>query len=429
VVERADLGVNLVEDFKYWKVYLLGLGFFGISVLWPLYNAYVPIFLKDFALPSFVIGFIMTIDNLFAIFMLPYIGTLSDQTRTRIGRRKPYILVGAPLGALFFALIPLFKDLGSLALMMFVIILMNFSMALFRSPLIAFMPDVTPSEKRSQANGIINFMGGFGALLAYFAGKPLYDANKAYPFLAGAALMLLANLLVVLFVDEPSQYKVEGERLNASETLKKGSKELLENLRDVFASKEKSLMMMLASIFLWFVGFNAIETFFTSYAKFHMNISESTGALVLGVFSLSFMIFALPAGFIGAKLGRRKTIRLGLTVIVVCLLIAILFSRFLTSGTLLLLFYLVFAVSGAGWALVNVNSLPMVVDMTRSEKVGGYTGLYYFFSMASNIVAPPLAGAFIDLVGYGSLFVFSVVFLLISYVTMGFVKRGEKAEG
>ncbi|HBT39757.1 MAG: Major facilitator superfamily MFS_1 [Thermotoga sp. 50_1627] len=428
MAQRTDLGVNFVEDFKYWKVYLLGLGFFGISVMWPLYNAYVPIFLKDFALPSFLIGLIMTIDNFFAIFMLPFIGTLSDQTRTRIGRRKPYILAGAPLGALFFALIPLCKDLGSLALMMFIIILMNFSMALFRSPLIAFMPDITPSEKRSQANGIINFMGGFGALLAYFAGKPLYDANKAYPFLAGAALMLLANLLVVLFVDEPSQYRVRNEKLDVSDTLRKGSKELMENLRDVFASREKSLMMMLTSIFLWFVGFNAIETFFTSYAKFHMNISESTGALVLGVFSLSFMIFALPAGFIGARLGRRKTIRLGLTIMVVCLLIAIVFSSLLRDSALLFLFYLVFAISGAGWALVNVNSLPMVVDMTRSEKVGGYTGLYYFFSMAANIVAPPLAGAFIDLAGYGSLFVFSIVFLLTSYATMGFVRRGEKAE-
>ncbi|MBC7123499.1 MAG: MFS transporter, partial [Pseudothermotoga sp.] len=167
---------------------------------------------------------------------------------------------------------------------------------------------------------------------------------------------------------------------------------------------------------------------FTSYAKFHMNISESTGALVLGVFSLSFMIFALPSGFIGARLGRKKTIRLGLTIIVVCLLIAVVFSRLLRDSALLFLFYLVFAISGAGWALVNVNSLPMVVDMTRSEKVGGYTGLYYFFSMAANIVAPPLAGAFIDLAGYGSLFVFSIVFLVTSYVTMGFVRRGERAE-
>lgn len=417
-----------MEQFRYWKIYLLGFGFFGISVLWPLYNAYVPIFLKDFALPSFIIGLIMTIDNFFAILMLPYIGTLSDQTRTKLGRRKPYILIGAPLGALFFALIPFCKDIGSLGLMMFVIILMNFSMALFRSPVIALMPDITPSEKRSQANGIINFMGGFGALLAYFAGKPLYDANKAYPFLAGAVLMLIANFLVLLFIKEPAEYRVKGERVKIAETIEKGSKELVENLKEVFVSKEKSLMMMLLSIFFWFVGFNAIETFFTSYAKFHLGISESTGALVLGVFSLSFMIFALPAGFIGAKLGRKKTIRLGLSIIVICLLAVILLSRLFTGTMLLNLLYVMFALSGTGWALVNVNSLPMVVDMTKVEKVGGYTGLYYFFSMAANIVAPPLAGAFIDFLGYRSLFAFSIVFLLASYMTMSSVKRGERAE-
>lgn len=417
-----------MEQFRYWKIYLLGFGFFGISVLWPLYNAYVPIFLKDFALPSFIIGLIMTIDNFFAILMLPYIGTLSDQTRTKLGRRKPYILIGAPLGALFFALIPFCKDIGSLGLMMFVIILMNFSMALFRSPVIALMPDITPSEKRSQANGIINFMGGFGALLAYFAGKPLYDANKAYPFLAGAVLMLIANFLVLLFIKEPAEYRVKGERVKIAETIEKGSRELVENLKEVFVSKEKSLMMMLLSIFFWFVGFNAIETFFTSYAKFHLGISESTGALVLGVFSLSFMIFALPAGFIGAKLGRKKTIRLGLSIIVICLLAVILLSRLFTGTMLLNLLYVMFALSGTGWALVNVNSLPMVVDMTKVEKVGGYTGLYYFFSMAANIVAPPLAGAFIDFLGYRSLFAFSIVFLLASYMTMSSVKRGERAE-
>lgn len=417
-----------MEQFRYWKIYLLGFGFFGISVLWPLYNAYVPIFLKDFALPSFIIGLIMTIDNFFAILMLPYIGTLSDQTRTKLGRRKPYILVGAPLGALFFALIPFCKDIGSLGLMMFVIILMNFSMALFRSPVIALMPDITPSEKRSQANGIINFMGGFGALLAYFAGKPLYDANKAYPFLAGAVLMLIANFLVILFIREPAEYRVKGEKVKIAETIEKGSRELVENLKEVFVSKEKSLMMMLLSIFFWFVGFNAIETFFTSYAKFHLGISESTGALVLGVFSLSFMIFALPSGFIGAKLGRKKTIRLGLSVIVICLLAVILLSRLFTGTMLLNLLYVMFALSGTGWALVNVNSLPMVVDMTKVEKVGGYTGLYYFFSMAANIVAPPLAGAFIDFLGYRSLFAFSIVFLFASYMTMSSVKRGERAE-
>ncbi|MGJ8454199.1 SLC45 family MFS transporter [Pseudothermotoga sp. U03pept] len=418
-----------MKEFSYSKVFLLGFGFFGISVLWPLYNAYVPIFLKDFALSSFLIGIVMTIDNIFAIVMLPYIGTLSDQTRTRFGRRKPYILVGAPLGALFFLLIPLMRSAKSLFMMMVVIIVMNFSMALFRSPVIALMPDITPSKYRSQANGIINFMGGFGALLAYFAGKPLYDANNAYPFFIGAALMLFANLLVCLFIKEPEEYTQPQDSSKVIETVKKGNKELMSNLRDVLFSKEKSLLFMLLSILLWFIGFNALETFFTSYAKFHLSISESTGALVLGVFSLTFMLFSIPAGIIGSKIGRKKTISIGLLVLVLCLFLVVIVSIFLDGKSILLpMFFLLFAISGTGWALVNVNSLPMVVDMTKSEKVGGYTGLYYFFSMAANIFAPPLAGIFIDTLGYSSLMVFSIIFVILSFVTMRFVRRGEATQ-
>ncbi len=415
-----------MTKFSYKKVFLLGFGFFGISVLWPLYNAYVPIFLKDFALSSFVIGIVMTIDNLFAIVMLPYIGTLSDQTRTKLGRRKPYILVGAPLGALFFCLIPLMRDLNSLFLMMIVIIMMNFSMALFRSPVIALMPDITPSTYRSQANGIVNFMGGFGALLAYFAGKVLYDAHYSYPFFVGASLMLLANILVILFIREPKEYTEIQNKARAFETVRKGNKELLENLKEIFRSKEKSLLFILMSILLWFIGFNALETFFTSYAKFYLNISESTGALVLGVFSLTFMLFSIPAGLIGSKIGRKKTISIGLLVLILCLLIVVVTSSISQNKSMLLsTFFLLFAISGMGWALVNVNSLPMVIDMTRSEKTGGYTGLYYFFSMAANIFAPPLAGVFIDKVGYPSLMIFSIVFVALSFLTMRFVKRGE----
>ncbi|WP_041082309.1 SLC45 family MFS transporter [Thermotoga profunda] len=415
-----------MTKFSYKNVFLLGFGFFGISVLWPLYNAYVPIFLKDFALSSFVIGIVMTIDNLFAIFMLPYIGTLSDQTRTRFGRRKPYILFGAPLGALFFCLIPLMRDTKSLFLMMTVIVIMNFSMALFRSPVIALMPDITPSAYRSQANGIINFMGGFGALLAYFAGKPLYDAHYSYPFFAGALLMIFANVLVIVFIREPKEYTITQDKVSVIETVKKGNKELLDNLKDVFHSKERSLLFILLSILFWFIGFNALETFFTSYAKFYLNISESTGALVLGVFSLTFMLFSIPAGLIGSRIGRKKTISIGLLILMLCLLIVVIISAFSQNKSILLsMFFMLFAISGMGWALVNVNSLPMVVDMTKSEKVGGYTGLYYFFSMAANIFAPPLAGVFIDTLGYQSLMVFSIIFVTLSFVTMRFVRRGE----
>ncbi|MEM2274474.1 MAG: MFS transporter [Thermofilum sp.] len=201
-----------LQKFSYGKIFLLGFGFFGISVIWSIYNSYVPVFLKEHALPSWLVGFIMTIDNIFAVVLLPYIGVLSDLTRTRLGRRKPYILAGAPPAALTFALIPLLR--GELIPMMIVILLMNLSMALFRSPVIAFMPDVTPSEYRSQANGIINFMGGVGSLLAFFAGSWLYRLNPTYPFIASAVLLAASSFLVIVLVDEPEEFKVKGGKSN-----------------------------------------------------------------------------------------------------------------------------------------------------------------------------------------------------------------------
>jgi len=423
-------------EFKYSRIFLLGFGFFGISIIWSLYNAYIPIFLQDtFKMSRTVTGFVMTIDNLFAVLLLPFLGALSDMTRTRLGRRKPYILLGAPSAALMFALIPIARGHGSIALFMGTIILMNFFMALFRSPVIAFMPDITPSEKRSQANGVINFMGGVGALLAYFGGKVLYDMNYAYPFFAGAAIMLIANLMVVLFVPEPEEYRVPGERISLrrllSETSHKSFGELKENLKDVFASHERSLLFILLSIFLWFVAFNSIETFFTSYAKYHLGIEESTGAFMMGVVSLSFMLFAIPAGLIGGRIGRKKTITAGLILVSAVMLMAYLLgeaskpeSSALTDPVVLK-FMVLFFFGGVGWALVNVNSLPMVVDMTTEEKLGGYTGLYYFFSQAANLVAPPLAGAFLDVIGYKTLLPFAVVFFLLSVITMQFVRRGD----
>ena len=207
---------------KFSTLFLLGFGFFGISIVWPLYNAYVPIFLKDFSLSSTSIGFIMTIDNIFAIFMLPLIGVLSDQTRTRLGRRMPYILFGAPLAGLFFALIPITRELHLLWFMMLNIIFMNFFMALFRSPVIALMPDITPSKYRSQANGIINFMGGLGALIAYFVGKPLYDKNYALPFWLGALVMVIALILVVFFIKEDEKYRIKNdEKIKLNNVFKK----------------------------------------------------------------------------------------------------------------------------------------------------------------------------------------------------------------
>ncbi len=409
------------QKFKLGKTFVLGFGFLGVSIIWALYNAYVPIFLKSgFHLSSFVIGLIMTIDNVFAILLLPYLGAMSDRTRTRLGRRRPYILGGAPFAALFFILIPYATLTKSLSLMMTTIILMNLAMAFFRTPVIALMPDIIPSKFRSQANGIINFMGGLGALLVYFGGKKLYDANIAYPFIVGGLTMLAASLIVVIFIREDRPVDVGESNDNPPISLKESFIALMENLKDV-ALGEKSLMFILLAIFSWFVGFNALETFFTSYAKFYLHVKASTGALILGMFVLSFMVFSLFAGFIGAKHGRRKTIQEGLLLVSVIMFISLFVHSFWTLS-------LLFLVGGIGWALVNVNSLPMVVDMTTLKKVGGYTGLYYFASQAANIIAPPLAGIAIDRFGYPALLTFSVVFFVIAFVFMIFVKRGEIVE-
>jgi Na+/melibiose symporter-like transporter len=409
--------MNEKQAFSVSKTFLLGFGFFGVSVIWSLYNAYVPIFLKStFGLRSSVIGTIMTIDNIFAILLLPFFGALSDRTRTRLGRRRPYILVGSILALIFFVLIPYFNTVQILGLMMLTIILMNLSMALFRSPVVALMPDITPSKFRSQANGIINFMGGLGALLVFFGGKPLYDRRTSLPFLVGGLVMFAASMLVVIFVKEPA---VGDEVKPGAGTVSfKGSMhELIANLKDVFAG-EKSLFFILLGILFWFIGFNALETFFTSYAKYHLGMKESTGALILGFFSVTFMVTSIASGFLGSRIGRKRTIRIGLVVLVGILLISLFVRQFLPLA-------LVFVVGGFGWALVNVNSLPMVVDMTTLAKVGGYTGLYYFFSQAASIAAPPLAGLLIDAFGYASLMIFASLMFFLAFIIMSFVKRGE----
>ena len=399
------------------RTFLLGLGFFGVSVIWAMYNAYVPIFLKEnFNLRSTIIGLVMTIDNILAILLLPYLGALSDRTRTHLGRRRPFILVGSALALVFFLLIPAANAFQRLGLMMLTIVAMNLSMALFRSPVIALMPDITPSRFRSQANGIINFMGGLGALLVFFGGKPLYDRRPSLPFIVGGLVMFASSLLVVIFIREPAPAREEAGRSSLADSFRA----LGANLKDVFAG-EKSLFFILLAILCWFIGYNAIETFFTSYAKYHLGMKESTGALILGFFSVTFMAASLGAGFVAVRLGRNRTIRIGLLAVGATMVLALFLKSFLPLAA-------VFAVGGLAWSLVNVNSLPMVVDMTTLEKVGGYTGLYYFFSQAANIIAPPVAGVLIDAFGYASLMVFASVLFVAAFFIMSLVRRGEVAE-
>ena len=407
---------------NYVKIFLLGFGFFGVSVIWATYNAYVPIFLANkFALDPRWIGFFMTLDNIAALLIQPPVGAWSDRLRTPIGRRMPFILIGAPIAALAFGLIPLASILPLFVACTSTLLL---SMALWRTPVIALMPDITPSQYRSQANGIINFMGGVGAIVAFLGGAKLYELNPAYPFWLGSALVLLSALFVFIFIREPRVYESVEEKPS-----------MVHSLKEVMQDKERSALRLLLAIFFWFVGYNAIEAFFTLYAQNHLGLSESDGARLLGHLSLIFVLFALPAGYIGGRIGRRVTILVG-----ICLIVAMMLSIFSLSPSILTIqlaqppvlgtmpvisLFLMFA--GAAWALININSLPMVVDMTDAVRLGTYTGLYYLFSTLAAIAGPNVNGWIIAISGgnYNSIMLVGPFFFALALILMLGVRRGE----
>lgn len=418
--------------FNYGKIFLLGFGFFGVSVIWGVYNAFVPIFLANkFHLAPAFIGFFMTLDNIAALFIQPPVGAWSDRLRTPIGRRLPFILVGAPITALAFGFIPLASVLPLFVACTSTLLL---SAALWRTPVVALMPDITPSEKRSQANGIINFMGGIGTIIALQTGGMLYKLSPAFPFWLGSTLVVIAALIVFLFIKEPKDY-LESDQPQPS---------MIESLQEVLNDEEKSGARILFAIFFWFIGYSAVETFFTLYAQEHLGIDAGDGATLLSVFPLFFVLFAIPSGVIAARIGRRVAILFGLTLISVILALFYILPastlltpiaplplvgiplteggpRMLTMAGLLLM------IGGIGWAFVNINSLPMVVELTTVARLGTFTGLYYLFSTLSAIVGPNVNGWAIQLTGnnYNVIMLIAPFFLLTAFVFMLGVRRGE----
>ncbi len=408
--------------FNYGKIFLLGFGFFGTSVIWSVYNAFVPIFLANkFNMAPALIGFFMTLDNIAALFIQPPVGAWSDRLRTPLGRRLPFILIGAPLSALAFGLIPI---AAVLPLFVACTVSLLLTMALWRTPVVALMPDITPSDKRSQANGIINFMGGVGAIIAFLVGSMLYRANPAFPFWMGSGLVVLAAALVLIFIREPHHYE-DAER----------TPNMFVSLQAVLLDEDKSALRLFLAIFFWFVGYNAIEAFFTLYAVNHLGLNEADGASLLGHLSLIFVLFALVAGVIGARIGRRVTISAG--IILLGSLIAVLFvlppdllatplAKLPAVGTLRVISLFLMG-AGAAWALININSLPMVVDLVEDARIGTYTGLYYLFSTLAAIAGPNINGWIVQATGndYNNVMLVAPIFMALALIMMWGVRRGE----
>ncbi len=415
----------MTKKFGYGKIFLLGFGFFGVSIIWGVYNAFVPIFLQDkFHLEPAVIGFFMTLDNIAALFIQPPVGVWSDRLRTTIGRRMPFIVIGAPISAVAFGLIPIAAILPFFVACTSTLLL---SMAFWRTPVIALMPDITPSEKRSQANGIINLMGGLGAIISFLGGSALYKMNPSFPFWLGSALVVVSAILVLVFIREPRDYEETEKQPN-----------MFESLREVFQDEDKSALCIFFAIFFWFLGYTAIEAFFTLYAKNYLGMNEADGSRLLGHLSLFFVLFALVAGFIGGKIGRRITISFGI-IMLAGLIAGMYFTAPATLTTVLTqlpvlgqipVISIFLMLAGIAWALININSLPMVVDMTTAARLGTFTGLYYLFSTLSAIAGPNVNGWLIQLTGndYNMIMLFSPIFLIVALVLMFGVRRGEAVQ-
>ncbi|HSN93525.1 MAG TPA: MFS transporter [Anaerolineaceae bacterium] len=410
--------------FNFSKLFVIGLGFFGVSVLWSIYNTYVPLLLANrFSLDAGLIGFFMTLDNIAALFIQPLVGSWSDRMRSPLGRRLPFILIGAPVAAVAFGLVPL-----ATALPLFVACTVTtiLAMAFWRTPVVALMPDVTPSMYRSQANGIINFMGGLGVVIGTSVAASLVKVNAAAPFWFGSGLMLFAAVLVLIFVREPKSHQPEINDIKPT---------LLESVKELFSPKNRSGLGIFFAILFWFIAYNAIEAFLSLYGVNFLGLSESDAGRLITSVSFAFLIFAIPSGFIGAKFGRKKTILTGL-VIMAAVLVAVFvgqsqnITQVLTKLPLLGNFMplsILLMLAGIGWSFININSLPMVVDQTDSSRVGTFTGLYYLFSTLAAILGPIINGQIIRLTGnnYGTIMILGPIFFGLAFVAMLTVRKGE----
>ncbi|WP_147532802.1 SLC45 family MFS transporter [Bacillus marasmi] len=385
------------------KTWLLGFGFFSISIGWALYNGFVPFFLDDYLTSTALIGFLMTLDNYVALFLQPYIGHMSDRTNTKFGKRMPFLLVGIPVAALFFALIPFHSQLLTLIIFM---VCMNLSMAIFRSPTIALMPDITVEHDRAKANGIINFMGGCGAILAFSIGSFLFKMNETLPFLAVAAIFLIALWII---------FKNINEKRDAIEYTVQTTTNKIPYMKEL----NPATIFLLLAIFFWFIAIQGMEALFTLYGVKELGLTESSSAFSLAFFSLSFVLSSIPCGHYGAKYGMKKMIMIGIVGLIGVFLV-------LNWVKTVLALRLILLIGGVFWACININAYPFIVKTGSEQSFGTRTGLYYLVSSLSAIISPPMLGLLIDYWGFGILFFAAAISMLIALVFMTIVKSDSE---
>ncbi|NLL71953.1 MAG: SLC45 family MFS transporter [Clostridiales bacterium] len=408
---------------NYKRTFFVGFAFLSICAFWELYEGVIPKMLEGtFGLGETVVGAIMAIDNVLALFLLPLLGALSDKVRTPIGRRMPFIIIGTLLASVFIILLPIADYQGNIILFMIALAIVLVAMASYRSPAVALIPDVTPKPLRSKANAIINFMGTLGGIYALVMTLFLYkdDGSINLPvFISVVAIMLLSVIFLMTTIKENKLREKAREEEKEFDIDEETATDDIGSNEEMSADVRRSFIFILASIFLWFFAYNAVKTAFSRYADKVWGLGGGTYTLPLMVAFGAALISYIPIGIISSKIGRKKTIIGGIIILTLSYLCGTLFSQ--PSP----LINVVFAFTGIGWASINVNSYPMVVEMCRNSDTGKYTGYYYTCSMAAQIITPIFSGFLMEKIGYEILFPYAVIFSLASLATMLFVKHGD----
>ena len=408
---------------------LVGLAFMSISAFWQLYDFAIPLILKNtYKLGDTAAGAVMAMDNIVALFLLPLFGALSDKCRMKMGRRMPFMLFGGFAAAVLALCVPGAAKVASLPVFLALLACLLITMATFRSPTVALMPDVTPKPLRSKANAIINLMGAVGGalvlLLTNFLLKTVNAAGETvsdYTYLfATVAALIMGAMLVIRAVIPERKLAAETDEINRRLDADKPAEPVVNtHTRKLNKAEMTSLVLILCSVSLWFMGYNAVTTAFSKYADTVFAVKEATAANCLLVGTVVAIISYWPVGVLSSKLGRKKMIMGGIALLMVAFLCAGLLTK------LSLIAYVLFALVGMGWASIGVNSYPMVVELASGGDVGKYTGYYYTFSMAAQVLTPILSGALLEHVGYWTLFPYAFVMLTLAMLTMSRVKHGD----
>ena len=402
---------------NYKRTVLIGMAFLSICSFWQMYDNIIPLILKNtFHLGETVTGAIMAADNILALFLLPLFGSLSDHIDTPFGKRMPFILTGTGCAFVFLLLLPIADRNGNLPLFITALFFVLISMGLYRSPAVALMPDLTPKPLRSKGNAVINLMGAVGGVYALVMISLLVGSGATpdyFPLFLSIGLLMLFSIAILYFTVPEKKLRAQMDTQNESDKTAPASTANLP--REV----KRSLFFILLSVALWYIAYNAVTTAFSRYATHVWGLENGGYANCLMVATVAAIISYIPIGALSSRIGRKRTILIGVALLTFCYLCASFYTTYHSTMNLF------FGIIGFAWAAINVNSFPMVVEISASGDVGKYTGYYYTFSMAAQVITPILSGFLLEHVSYRTLFPYAVVFSILAFCTMLMVKHGD----